>query len=111
MSNYVLIYTTTSNWQEARKLARHLVAERFVACANIIPEITSLYWWKNKLQEEKEALLLLKTESRLAPQAVAEIKKLHSYQVPAITVFNIDQGHDDFLRWISEELKEKKTPS
>lgn len=99
-----LIYITASNIEEARRIARSLVEKRLVACVNIVPEIESLYWWEEKVCEDKEVLILAKTTKAKTKQVIEEVKKIHSYKVPAISVFDIVEGNEDFLEWITSEV-------
>ncbi len=80
----LICFTTCSSKEEARKIAKDLLAKRFIACANIIPKIESHYLWKGKLEKANETLLILKTRKELQASVEKEIKKLHSYELPAI---------------------------
>lgn len=100
-----LVYVTTANLDEARKIGRKLVEKRLVACANIVPKIDSIYWWKGEVCQEEEALIFLKTTSEKVEGVIKAIKELHSYEVPAIVAIEISTGNPDYLRWISEEVK------
>ena len=42
-------------------IASTLVTEQLAACVNIIPGITSIYRWKGSVEQDQEALLLVKT--------------------------------------------------
>jgi periplasmic divalent cation tolerance protein len=95
-----LIYVTTSNLSEAEHIAKSLVEERLVACANIIHNITSIYIWENKLTQDKEILLLLKTKESLVDRSITRIKELHSYTIPCIVTYEAKKGNPDYLDWI-----------
>lgn len=103
--DYNLIYITTVNLDEARRIGRTLVEKRLAACANIIPIIQSIYWWKGKIKGEEEAVMFVKTTKERVEEVIAEVKKLHSYEVPAIDVLDISAGNPDYLNWISKEVK------
>ncbi len=103
MDQVYLVYITASNIDEAKEIGRKLVAERLVACVNIIPKIHSFYWWEGKLCEDDEAVILAKTKEKLVQQAVKRVKELHSYTLPAILAWPITQGLEDFLSWVKEE--------
>lgn len=98
-----MIYCTTGSHREAVEIGRALVEERLAACANITPSITSLYWWKGKVEESQEAVLILKTRRALTYDAIARIKQLHSYDCPCVVALAIEKGNDDFLEWIVKE--------
>ncbi|MFB0545129.1 MAG: divalent-cation tolerance protein CutA [Asgard group archaeon] len=100
---YVIIYSTASDEEEAYKIGKHLVEEKLVACANILPKIKSCYQWKGKVEEDSEAILFAKTLESLAERVIKRIKDLHSYEIPAILVFEIKGGNEEYLKWITEE--------
>jgi periplasmic divalent cation tolerance protein len=101
----VFVYVTTKDADEARMLARMLVEERLAACANILPDMQSVYHWDGKLQETSEAVLILKTRSTLFPAVEARVKELHSYKTPCIVGLPIGMGHGAFLSWVLAETK------
>ena len=97
-----VVFVTTSNMAEAKKIARTLVGERRAACVNIVPNIISIYEWKDEIHEDDELLLIIKTSSiHLVEQ---RIKELHSYEVPEIIAFDIDEGSEEYLGWMRSIL-------
>lgn len=107
ISAYCVIEIMTKDRAEAEKIAREILKLKLAACANIIPVINSIYWWKGKLEESKEALLLLKTRKEKAHEVLKKAKKLHSYATPAILVFEIKEADEDYLNWLDEELSSR----
>ena len=105
LTEYAVVYVTTSNLEEARKIAEAVVEERLAACANIYPEIRSIYWWQGKVEESGETALILKTRRELVPKVVERVKQLHSYTVPCIITLPIAEGNREFLEWIRGETK------
>jgi periplasmic divalent cation tolerance protein len=101
---YVIAYVTAKNVGEARKLGETLVKEKLAACANIIPAIESVYWWKGNVEKGRESLLLLKTKKALAPKLIKRVKELHSYNVPCIDIIPVTDGNRDYFKWIEESL-------
>ena len=55
-----LIISTISE-NDAPRVARCLVEERLVACVNIVPAVRSIYSWQGKIEDDSEALMLMKT--------------------------------------------------
>ena len=98
-----VIYTTTNDILEARRLAKTLTEEQLVACVNIIPEAESYYRWKAKVENEKEILLICKTVDQNVKKTIQRIKKLHSYDVPDIIVLPIIGGLKEYLDYIVNE--------
>jgi len=98
-----LIYVTASGRDEALALARVLVTERLVACANVLDGATSLYWWDGAVQEESEAVLVAKTRDELVGAVIARVKALHAYSCPCVVALPIIDGNPAFLDWIDSE--------
>ena len=95
---------TSSSKREAESIARILLEKRHIACANLIP-VSSLYIWKDQLQEDQEYVSILKTEKRKVHDVIEEVKKLHSYEVPDIVEIPLGEGYRPFLQWISEVVQ------
>ncbi len=100
---FSLVYITASNIDEAKKIGRALVEERLVACVNIFP-ITSIFQWKG-VEEVNEAAIIAKTRRENVQMVIVRVKQLHSYDVPCILSWEIEQGYPPFLKWIDEEVK------
>ncbi|MCK5425499.1 MAG: divalent-cation tolerance protein CutA, partial [Emcibacter sp.] len=82
MTEYCTLYVTVPEKEEAVALSRILLQEKLVACANISGAMTSLYEWDDKICEEAEVALLLKTRKDLADKVTERIKELHPYDTP-----------------------------
>ena len=102
--NFFLTYITTKNEEEALKLANLAVQKNLAACGNIFPKIKSIYKWQNKLQNDKETLLILKTNSNKYPLLEKLILEKHSYEVPCILKIPISDGNKEYLKWIDQSL-------
>lgn len=103
---YILAITTTNSFENANKIAKTLVDERLAACVNIIPYVKSYYVWEGKTTTDDEILLLIKSEDKVKNKLIKRIKELHTYQIPEIIIFNFNEGLEDYLKWISESVKE-----
>jgi len=101
-----IVLTTTSDREEAVRLAHTLVEERLVACANIIPSIHSVYHWQGRIESSAESLLLLKTEDVRIPPLKVRLVELHSYQTPEFVVLTIESGSQAYLDWLHACLNE-----
>ncbi len=99
----VFVYVTAGDAEEAQRIGRTVVSERLAACANILPGMTSIYWWEGAVREGSEAVVILKTtESRVAA-LIARVKALHSYDCPCIEVLPVTAGHTPYLEWVARE--------
>ena len=85
-------------------MARSLVNERLVACANILGKMTSIYQWQGALEEQEEVAVLLKTRRDLTDAVTERIKSLHSYDLPCVISLLIQGGNPDFLSWLQGEV-------
>jgi len=103
----VIIFVTAASEQEAASISRTLVEEGLVACANIIPQIRSLYRWEGKIWDEREALIIIKSREDLFERIRSRVKELHSYEVPEITAIKIDEGDSAYLQWIESVTTSK----
>ena len=92
----------TAPEKEAERLARKLVEERLAACANLVPQVTSLYWWEGKLNRDGETLIVLKTAPRLVTKLLKRMKELHSYQVPEFLALPVLEANPDYAKWVHE---------
>ena len=105
MSAVSVVMVTVGNGEEALTIARTLVEEKMVACANIVPHIRSIYRWRGEVCDEDEQLLIMKTRSELFPALQDRIRKLHSYEVPEIISVPIADGLPDYLNWVVENTQ------
>lgn len=107
MANYFVIYTTTSNSNEAENIATGLVKEGLAACVNIVPSIKSVYIWKGEICNDHEVLLIIKSPKPLLGKVIQWVKKHHSYETPEIIALPIVDGSKDYLKWLSDSCPDK----
>ena len=101
----VVILITAGTDEEAHKIAEVLLNQRKAACTNIVPKVSSLFWWQDKLDSAQESLLIVKTKASLLSEIITLVKELHSYDVPEIIALPIVGGNQDYLDWIGKEVK------
>ncbi|MBN4065810.1 divalent-cation tolerance protein CutA [Candidatus Amoebophilus asiaticus] len=101
------VYITTKDVEEARVIAKLLLQSRMAACVNIVNKIESIYRWKGKILEDKEALLIVKTRASLVNEIIEKVKSVHSYECPCIVAFPILTGNQEYLDWIKKETQNK----
>lgn len=100
MSDVRLLYVPCPDEACARDIGRKMVERRLAACANIIPKMTSIYRWEGALEEDKEALLLLKTVEPTVPELVEALRAMHPYRLPAIVAYPASGGLPAYLDWV-----------
>lgn len=90
---------------KAPQLAHTLVEERLAACVNIVPQVRSIYAWQGKIEDDSEALLLIKTTASLMERLTERIKALHPYSVPEVVGLALTgEGNADYYRWLRESV-------
>lgn len=103
MSSYALFYITVPQIEMAQAMARDLLEKKLIACANILPQMQSIYHWQGQVQEDSEVVLLLKSRLELKSQITEAVLQLHSYDCPAILALPIQEGHQPFLNWMGAQ--------
>lgn len=103
---YCLVLITASSPEEADKITQVLIQEKLAACVSQVPGLKSVYWWKGRVEEAREVLLLVKTLKTRVKGIVRAVKKNHSYAIPEVVALRIKEGNPDYLKWITESLKE-----
>ena len=106
MTDKVVIYVTSGDAEESQQIARTLVEKRLAACVNLIPQVRSFYRWEGKVQDDSEALLVIKTSRSLFAAVRAEVERLHSYHVPEVLCVPILEGSPNYMTWLAECLRE-----
>lgn len=104
MSEFIEIHWTSGSIDEARKVSRFLVQERYVACAQVTPWIESIYLWNGQIETAQESKIILKTRKDFYHEIRKIIQENCSYQVPEITYQHIDGGNEEYLQWLSTTL-------
>lgn len=100
-----LVYVTAPTARAARALACLSVEQRLAACANVLPEIRSLFRWEGKTVRAREAALILKTASDRVPELLRVLREAHPYDCPCLVHWELAGGHPDFLRWVISETR------
>src|SRR5687768_5735245 len=98
----LIVLATTPDLAEANRLANFIVEEKLAACVQILPKMTSVYYWEGKVQTEPEHLLLIKTMDDKFEELSKFIRANHSYDVPEIVAIKAEKVSDDYLEWIHD---------
>jgi periplasmic divalent cation tolerance protein len=99
--SFIFVYITNPNKETAKKIAIHLLKKRLVACTNIFP-IESAYWWKGKIENTKEVVLIVKTRKENFNKVKDEIKRIHPYSIPCIIKFGVE-ANKEYEKWLKKE--------
>lgn len=102
-SEVVLALSTAPDAEHAGRIARALVEERLIACASLLPGLTSIYRWRGAVQQEGEVLLLMKTTRARVAELKARMPHLHPYDVPELVVTEVTDGLAPYCAWVRAE--------
>ena len=105
MPKHIVILVTCASKKEASLIATKLLDEKLIACANVIKDVKSSFWWKGKIDKAAESLIVVKTVRKNFGKIQKRIKELHSYEVPEIIAVPIIEGENRYLKWIDESTK------
>lgn len=100
----IFVYITNPSKAVARKIAFRLINKKLAACAVITSSVNSLYLWKGKIADEKEYILIAKTDSRYWQRIVSEVEKIHPYSVPCIAKIPA-KANEKYENWLKGALK------
>ena len=101
MSGYSMVLSTCGDRETAAAIAKMLVGTGLAACVQMLP-IESVYLWKDKVCEEGEIMLFIKSKTDLFDEISAKIKQCHPYEVPEIIQIPIVNGLPEYLKWIDD---------
>ena len=104
MTDKRLLLTTTASREEADAIANGLVSRRLAACVNIVGPVSSVYRWKGAVERSEEFLLLIKSTEAQRRSIEAAVRELHSYEVPELISFAIEDGLEAYLDWIAASV-------
>src|SRR5262245_33285056 len=101
---FAIVLVTAPDMRAARKLATSALKARLVACANIVPRIESHYWWKGKVENSSEVLLLFKTPAARLGALEKTVPASHPYDTAEFLALPLGAGSQRYLEWLRESV-------
>ncbi|HTK32431.1 MAG TPA: divalent-cation tolerance protein CutA [Candidatus Saccharimonadaceae bacterium] len=105
MTELLLVSTSFAEEADAARVARALIDERLIACANIVPGARSLYRWEGVVRDEREVLVLMKTRKQDWTALLSRLHELHPYDTPECLAVRVAAGAPKYLAWLEAELE------
>lgn len=102
---YRLYLTTVQSKNDAKIIASELLKYRVIACVNIVEKMTSMYVWNNRICEDNECLMIIKSKEEYSEKIKKIVTTMHKYDLPEFIEIPITNGSKDYLDWIDESLK------
>jgi periplasmic divalent cation tolerance protein len=104
MTDLILVLTTAPE-EEAETIARTLVEEHLAACVNVHSPMTSLYWWKGKIERDTESQVVIKTTRNRLEALANRLTELHPYELPEFLVVPVAWGTETYLEWVNASTR------
>ena len=98
----LVVLTTAGSEEQAVQLAEALIERRLAACVNIQPTVRSIYRWKDRVWNDLEVMLFIKTTRGRFPALMEAIRELHSYELPEIIAIPVTAADPRVLAWMAE---------
>lgn len=108
MAKFILVLSTVPDREVGQEIARVLLEERLAACVTISAACESFYWWEQKISQDQEYILFIKTRDKLYPNLEERILEIHPYDVPEIIALPLNNGFPKYLDWITDETKQTR---
>jgi periplasmic divalent cation tolerance protein len=99
-ADVMVALTTYPSTGDARAFARTLVERQLIACANVLPGVSSIYRWKGEIAEDSEQLIVMKLRRDRVDDLKHAIRELHPYEVPELLVLAVQDGLDAYVQWV-----------
>jgi periplasmic divalent cation tolerance protein len=105
-SEICVVLMTAPSADVAASIGRTLVEERLAACANIVPNVRSIYRWQGAICDDSEVLCIIKTRPALFDALRDRIAQLHPYEVPEIVAIDPAAVSEPYERWVVDCTRE-----
>lgn len=103
--NFLLVLCTCPSLEIAETLSTLIVSKKLAGCVNILPQVTSIYRWQDRVEKNQECMLFIKSHKAQYDHLEQLIRRHHPYQIPEIIAFPIINGLVEYLTWIKENLQ------
>ena len=105
MTDVCVVLVAAPSAEKAAELGHLLVDEKLAACVNIVPQVRSIYRWEGAVQDEQEAVMVVKTTAARFDALHQRVLALHPYQVPEVIRLDVAAGHLPYLDWVRESTR------
>jgi periplasmic divalent cation tolerance protein len=102
-SETVVCLVTTPH-ADAERIALTIVEERLAACVNIVPLVRSIYRWQGKIEQDDEALLVVKTTRGTVSHLNDLLDTIHPYETFELVALDVLAGAQRYLEWIESSV-------
>ena len=96
-----MILSTYPDRAAALRAARRVVGTGLAACVNIT-DVTSVYTWQGRIEEDPECLAVFKTTRRASKALARSIVGAHPYEVPEVVEIGLRGADRQYAQWLAE---------
>lgn len=93
---------TTCPVNKSKKMIDEVLKSRLAGCVLDVCLSNSKFWWKGKIDEEKEVLIIFKTRKELVDELFKKIKELHPCEVPFIGEIEVKKVNEGYMKWLKK---------
>ena len=104
MPELIEVHTTFAKIIDATEICRKLVDEKLAACAQMIPGVTSIYYWDGRTRRDSELLVLIKTTKDAWPALRDRLKELHPFDEPEIIAVPVTDSSASYAQWVADYI-------
>ena len=104
MTEALIVFATFATEADAARVARVLVEERLVACANLLPGARSIYRWEGQVADEREVVVLMKTRKQDWTALLERLHAMHPYATPECIELLVAAGAPRYMAWLDAAL-------
>lgn len=105
MGEYVLALTTVSDEVHIDLIIKATLEKKLAACVNVIPSVTSHYWWKNEIKTDEEFIIVMKTKKSLVEKLKIAVLSNHPYKVAEFIVIPITDLGSHYENWLDDVFR------
>ena len=105
----IVVTTTFAEQLQATEMARQVIRERAVACAQVEGPIESHYVWEGQLCQDTEWRLTMKTTASTLAQLTAIVQATHPYKLPQWVVVAVESSTAAYAEWVRDAVEKEGT--
>lgn len=105
MPKMLIALCTAPDIARAQALTQEILGARLAACVNLVPGMTSHYWWQEKLECATEVLMIIKTTAECVSVLKACVGEHHDYDTPELIFVPVTEGLEPYIDWVQKETR------
>ena len=106
MKTKIIITTFQCNDSKKNDIANELIEKELASCINLLPNITSIYSWNDKVMNANESMMLIKTIESNIDNIKDYLKLKHPYDTPELISIDFDILSKHYNNWFFSNIKD-----